>query len=390
MPSPLRAHAGLLAAGLAAALMSSCSKPAPQAPPAPEVTVAQSISKRIQDWDDFTGRLEAIETVEVRPRVSGYIDRVVFTEGKLVKRGDLLFEIDPRPYRADYDKAAAELGRTQTAQALSTTELARVQKLKDSGAVSQEELDERRASLAQAEANVAGAKAALDAAALNLGFTKVTSPIDGRVGRAEVTRGNLVTGGSTGGTLLTTLVSIDPVYLYFDADEQAYLHYQEMARAGTRPSSREVANPVQIGLANEDGWPHTGRMDFVDNQLNPATGTIRARAIVDNKDGRFTPGLFARVRLLGSGEYDAVLIEDRAVGTDQGQKFVFIVNGENKVEYRPVKLGRISDGLRIVRDGLKPGETVIVNGLQRVRPGVTVNPVDEAAAAAPSAPAAAN
>jgi RND family efflux transporter MFP subunit len=377
---------------LLALLLAACVKPSPQPPQAPEVTVARVQTKRIQDWDDFTGRLEAVESVEVRPRVSGYIDRVAFSEGSVVRRGDLLFEIDPRPYQADYDRAAAELVRMKTAQDLSGTELSRVQKLKDSGAVSQEEYDERKATLAQAEANVAGAKAALNSAALNLGFTKVISPIDGRVGRAEITRGNLVTGGSNGGTLLTTLVSIDPIYLYFDADEQAYLNYQQMDRAGTRRSSRDAKNPVQIGLANEPGWPHVGVMNFVDNQLNPATGTIRARAVLDNRDGSFTPGMFARVRLLGSGEYDATLIEDRAVGTDQSQKFVFVVNGENKVEYRPVKLGRLADGLRIVRDGLRPGENVIVNGVQRVRPGAVVNAKEEVPPAGPvaMAPASSN
>jgi len=345
------------------------------------------IQKRIKDWDDFTGRLEAVESVEVRPRVSGYIDKVAYVEGKSVKQGDLLFVIDPRPYKADHDRAAADLARLLTARDLSTTELQRVQKLQASGAVSQEELDERGSSLAQAEANVAGARAALETAALNLGFTRVTSPIDGRVGRAEVTRGNLVTGGNNGGTVLTTLVSVDPIYMYFDADEEAYLRYNQLAREGLRPSSRDAENPVQLGLANEEGWPHLGLMDFVDNQLNPTTGTIRARAVFDNKEGYFTPGMFARIRLLGSGEYEALLIEDRAVGTDQSQKFVFVVGADNKVEYRAVKLGRLVDGLRVVRDGVKAGETIIVNGLQRVRPGAPVTPTLETmgAAAAPAA-----
>lgn len=368
-------------------VLAACSKPPAEAPPPPAVTVAKVVQKRIKDWDDFTGRLEAVESVEVRPRVSGYIDKVAYIEGRSVKQGDLLFVIDPRPYKADHDRAAADLARLLTARDLSTTELARVQKLQASGAVSQEELDERRSSLAQAEANVAGARAALETAALNLGFTRVTSPIDGRVGRAEVTRGNLVTGGNNGGTVLTTLVSVDPIYMYFDADEEAYLRYNQLAREGSRPSSRDAENPVQLGLANEDGWPHLGLMDFVDNQLNPTTGTIRARAVFDNKEGYFTPGMFARIRLLGSGEYEALLIEDRAVGTDQSQKFVFVVGTDNKVEYRAVKLGRLVDGLRVVRDGLKAGETVIVNGLQRVRPGAPVTPTLEAmgAAAAPAA-----
>jgi RND family efflux transporter MFP subunit len=249
-----------------------------------------------------------------------------------------------------------------------------VQRLKDSGAVSEEELDERKSTVAADEANVAGAQAALETAALNLNFTRVTSPVDGRASRAEVTRGNLVTGGSNGGTLLSSVVSMDPIYLYFDADEQSYLRYTKMARDGQRPSSRDAANPVQVGLANEEGFPHPGTMDFVDNQLNPQTGTIRARAVLPNKDGVFTPGLFARVQLLGSGEYSAILIEDRAVNTDQSQKYVFVVGPNNQIEYRKVTLGRIVDGLRVVRDGLKAGEMVVVNGAQRVHPGVTVTP----------------
>ena len=207
-----------------------------------------------------------------------------------------------------------------------------------------------------------------------MNFTRVTSPIAGRVSRAEVTRGNLVTGGNNGGTLLTSVVSMDPIYLYFDGDEQAYLRYTKMARSGERPSSRDTANPVQVGLANEEGFPHPGTVDFVDNQLNPQTGTIRARAVLQNKDGQFTPGMFARVQLLGSGEYTAILIEDRAVNTDQNQKYVLLLGANNQIEYRKVKLGRVIDGLRVVREGLKPGDVIVVNGAQRVHPGITVTP----------------
>jgi multidrug efflux system membrane fusion protein len=356
-------------------VLASCGKSgAPQAPPPPQVSVAQVLEKRVKDWDEFTGRLQAPETVEIRPRVSGYIDKVAFTEGSQVKRGALLFIIDPRPYQADYDRAAADLKRNKTALDLGQIELTRVQRLKDSGAVSQEELDQRKSAVAQAEANVAGSQAALESAALNLNFTKVTSPIDGRVSRAEVTRGNLVTGGSNGGTLLTSVVSMDPIYLYFDGDEQTYLRYTQMAKNGERPSSRDSGNPVNVGLANEEGFPHPGKMDFVDNQLNPQTGTIRARAVLDNKDGVFTPGLFARVQLLGSGEYAAILIDDRAVNTDQSQKYVFVLGAENKIEYRKVTLGRVIDGLRVVREGLKAGDVIVVNGAQRVHPGVAVAP----------------
>jgi RND family efflux transporter MFP subunit len=351
-----------------------CSKASDPTPAPPEVMVAQVLSQKIIDWDEYTGRFQAIDTVEVRPRVSGYIDRVLFREGQAVKQGDTLVIIDPRPYQADFDRARANLALARSQRELAVLEADRVHKLKDSGAVSQEELDERLSALHQQEASVAGAQAALDSAALNLSFTTVKAPIDGETSRAEVTRGNLVTGGNNGGTLLTTIVSTDPIYVYFEGDENAYLHYQELARAGERPSSRRVANPVRVGLANEDGFPHEGHMDFVDNQLNVRTGTIRARAVLDNKKGLFTPGLFARVQLLGSSEHDAILIEDRAIGTDQTQSYVLVLGADNKVEYRPVQPGRALQGLRIVRKGLKPGEIVVVNGLLRVRPGSQVTP----------------
>jgi RND family efflux transporter MFP subunit len=366
----------LAATVASAALLAGCgpSGGAAQAPPPPQVSVAAVVEKRVKDWDEFTGRFQAVETVEIRPRVSGYIDKIAFKEGSLVKQGDLLFVIDPRPYQADYDRAAADLKRFKTALELARIESTRVERLRESGAVSQEELDERTSTVAQAEANVAGAQAALESAALNMGFTRVTSPVTGRVSRAEVTRGNLVTGGNNGGTLLSSVVSMDPIYLYFDSDEQAYLRYMQMARSGERTSPRDATSPVHIGLANEEGFPHAGTMDFVDNQLNPQTGTIRARAVFVNKDGLFTPGLFARVQLVGSDDYNAILIDDRAVNTDQSQKYVFLLGADNKVEYRKVKLGRVIDGLRIVREGLKPGDVIVVNGAQRVHPGLTVTP----------------
>lgn len=336
--------------------------------------MAKVVEKRIQEWDEYTGKLEAVETVEVRPRVSGYIDKVAFTEGALVKQGELLFIIDPRPYHAERDRAAAEVKRLKTAVDLAHIERERVQRLRTSGAVSQEELDERDSTVAQAEANYAGAGAALEVAELNLSFTRVTSPINGRVSRAIVTRGNLVTGGNNGGTLLTSVVSMDPIYLYFDGDEQAYLRYNELAREGDRKSSRDAPNPVRVGLANEDGFPHTGKMDFVDNQVNPQTGTIRARAVLSNPNGFFTPGMFAKVQLLGRNEYPALMIVDRAVNTDQNRKYVFVVGEGNKIEYRRVELGRVTEGLRVVRKGLKPGEVIVVDGAERIHPGVEVKP----------------
>src|SRR5580658_4018861 len=249
--------------GCVVAILAGCGKSGgPPAPPPPQVSVAQVIERRVKDWDEFTGRLQAVETVEIRPRVSGYIDKVAFTEGSQVKAGDLLFIIDPRPYRADYDRAAADVKRYKTALELARIELVRVQRLKDSGAVSEEELDERKSTVAQAEANVAGSEAALEAASLNLNFTRVTSPIDGRASRAEVTRGNLVTGGSNGGTLLSSVVSTDPIYLYFDADEQSFLRYAQMARdtprSDVKDGKSESGRPVNVGLANEEGFPHQG------------------------------------------------------------------------------------------------------------------------------------
>jgi len=374
MKAPLKRTTILLSMLGLLALNGCGNAPPPPAGP-PEVTVAKVITKRIRDWDEFTGRFQAVDTVEVRPRVSGYIDQVLFREGQSVKKDDVLIVIDPRPYQADYDRAKAGLELAKSQRELASLEAARVQKLKDSGAVSREELDERLSNLHQQEASVAAAKAALDNAALQLSFTKVRSPIDGRASRAEVTRGNLVTGGNNGGTLLTTVVSVDPIYVYFEGDENAYLRYNQLAREGSRPSSRDVKNPVRVGLANEEGFPHEGHMDFVDNQLDIHTGTIRGRAVLDNKEGIFTPGMFARIQLLGSGEYDAVLIEDRAVGTDQNQSFVLVLGADDKLEYRAIQPGRIIEGgMRIVRKGLKPGEAIVVSGLQRVRPGAQVKP----------------
>jgi RND family efflux transporter MFP subunit len=364
------------AALLVAVLVSGCrseATPAAQAP-APQVSVASALARNVTEWDEFTGRLEAVESVEVRPRVTGYIESVNFTEGSTVHKGDLLFVIDPRPYRAELSKAEAELARAVASAELAASDAARSEKLVDIKAVSREEYDERINASREAKANVAAARAAVDAAKLNLEFTRITAPIDGRVSKAIVTAGNLVTGGSNAATLLTTVVSLDPMYVTFEGDEQIYLKYNELSRRGERSSSRDAANPVLMGLANEDGYPHHGKMVFVDNQVDPRTGTIRARAAFENKDGYLTPGLFARVKLLGHNAYQAVLVDDRAIGTDQSQKFVYVVDADNKVAYRPVKVGRLTDGLRIVQQGLQAGETVVVNGMQRVRPGVVVAP----------------
>ena len=367
---------GLSAA--AAIALSACAdshaKAAAAAPPAPEVSVAEVVARDVTQWDEFTGRVEAVESVDVRPRVSGYIDQVNFAEGKEVHKGDVLFVIDQRPYRAELASAEALLARAKSEAELTKSQVARAERLLESHAISKEEYDQRVAASTQANANVRGADAALTTAKLNLEWTEVRSPIDGRAGRALITQGNLVN-TQPNATLLTTVVSLDPVYVYFQGDEQTYLRYNQMARDGSRPSSRDARNPVQVGLANEDGFPHQGYMDFVDNQVDAATGTIRARAVLDNHDRVFTPGLFARVKLLGSNKYSALLIDEKAVLTDQDRKYVYVLGADDKAERRDVKIGRTDGGLVVVSDGLKPGDRVIVNGVQKVFfPGMQVKP----------------
>ena len=335
-----------------------------QAPP--QVAVAQVLSRQVTDFDEFTGHFEAVERVEIRPRVSGYISSVSFTQGREVKKGDVLFIIDPRPYEAEFKKAKAELAQVRSQLALSKSERDRAVKLLDSHAISREEYDTRVAGTEQSAANVDAAEAAVDSAQLNLTFTRVTAPISGVVGRAEITEGNLV---SAGQTLLTTLVSQDPIYVTFEGDEQGYLRYMELAR-----KAREARHPVWVGLANEQGYPHEGAIVFVSNEIDAATGTARARGLLENHDRRFTPGMFARVKLPGSSTYRALLINDSSVGTDQSVKYVLRVGNDNRVEYRPVKLGPVVDGLRVVREGLSEGDVIVVNGLQRVRPGAPVAP----------------
>ncbi|KSW22280.1 MULTISPECIES: multidrug efflux RND transporter periplasmic adaptor subunit MexE [unclassified Pseudomonas] len=356
---------------LAAVLvLSACGKTqeAAQNMPAPKVSVAEVIEQPVNEWDEFTGRLEAPESVELRPRVSGYIDKVTFREGALVKKGDLLFQIDPRPFQAEVHRLEAQLAQARANQTRTANEAARGDRLRATNAISAELADARSAAATEARAQVAATQAELDNARLNLSFTQITAPIDGRVSRAEVTAGNLVNSGQS---LLTTLVSTDKVYAYFDADERVYLKYVAMARAGG-PDARG-STPVYLGLTGEDGFPHLGRLDFLDNQVNPKTGTIRGRAVFDNKDGLYTPGLYARIKLVGSGTYDAALIKDEAVGTDLGKKFVLVVGADRKVAYRAIELGPKLEGLRIVRSGLAKGDRIVVNGLQRVRPGAEVD-----------------
>ena len=358
-------------------ILAACTKTAAQQgpPPPPQVTVANVIERDVTEWDEFTGRLQAVDSVEVRPRVSGYVSAVHFTEGAMVRKGDLLFQIDPRPFQAEVDRLQAELTRARATVERANSELARAERLHNENAIANEERD-RRASFAQeSAAQVAAVEAALRAAQLNLEFTRVTAPINGRVSRAIVTEGNLVSSGPGQATLLTTVVSLDPVYAYFDADEQIYLKY--VGDADAKASALRSPKPIRMALANEDGFPHEGKLDFIDNQLDGATGTIRGRAVFRNTNGQLTPGLFVRLRLAGSGTYRGLLIQDRAVGTDLSKKFVYVVSPKHEIEYRPVTLGPIVDGLRVVRSGLKASEPVVVNGLQRIRPGVPVTPVPD-------------
>jgi membrane fusion protein, multidrug efflux system len=314
-----------------------------------------------------------VETVEVRARVNGYLDSTHFKEGAIVKKGDLLFVIDPRPYQADLDNAEAALKLARARLELAQNNQARAKKLLSARAISQEEADTRASDERVARATVEQSEASVQTAKLNVEFTRVTAPISGRISRKLVTEGNLINGG-TGGTLLTTIVSLDPIYCYAEADEQSFLKYTRLAREGKRPSSREVRNPAYLSLADETGFPHKGYIDFVDNRLDSNTGTITGRGVFTNPDLTLTPGLFARVRIPGSGKYKAILLPDEAIVSNQSQKYLFVVNDKNTVEQRSVKLGPIVGGLRIIREGIKPQDWVIVNGVQRARPGAIVDP----------------
>ncbi len=367
--------AALVSLGAVAALLffsgaghgHSRAKPAAANSALPEVTVAAVIHRPLHEWQEFSGRLQAVNTVEIRPRVSGYVDRVGFEDGARVKKGQLLFQIDPRPFQAEVDRLVAERSRSLSDLELAKANRARAERLISAHAVSRESYEQLVAAEASAQGALGSIDASLEEARLNRGFTEVRAPIDGHVSRAIITSGNLVTSAS----LLTTLVSDDPVYVYFDADEQTYLRYTKAQRDSGPTKS---ASAVYVGLVDEEGYPHPAALDFIDNQVDAATGTIRARAALQNPDGRYTPGLFARVRLVGGEDQNSVLIEDRAVGTDLSKKFVLTLTADNRIEYRLVELGPEIDGLRVVTRGLAPSDVVVVNGLQHVRPGQTVAP----------------
>ncbi len=339
----------------------------------PEVTVAKPIARRLKDWDEFTGRLTARERVEVYSRVSGYITKVSFKEGTEVKAGDLLFTIDPRPYQALVERAEAMLSQAKTAAELAGVEAKNAKALRQGQAISVEESERRIKSATGELAGVRGAEAALRTAKLDLEFTEIRAPISGRISDARVTEGNLVSGGTQNTTLLTTIVELDPIYCEIEADERSVLKYREMHKHGERVSALFARIPAEMALINEEGWPHQGEVDFVDNQLNPATGTIRTRAVFPNADRLMAPGFFAKVRIPGGGEYEGLLIRDSAVADDQGSSFVWVLDKEDKAVYRPITLGPLLDGLRVVRTGLKADERVVVLGLMSVRNGVKVN-----------------
>lgn len=361
---------------LTALVLSACSDSAKQqaAPAPPTVTVAPPTQRTVTDWDEFVGRFEAIRQVQVRARVGGFVDSIHFKDGAMVKTGDLLYVIDPRPYEAIVLQAQGQLSDAKAKQDLAERELSRATELSRTQAVSDSVVDQRRQQLQAAQAAVLQADGVLKRAALDVEFTKVTAPIDGRISRHLVTIGNLVQGGENGSTILTSIVSMDPIYIYFDMDEATYLKNNRLWFEGRRPSSRDTPNPVHIALSGESKPSREGKMDFLDNRLDIATGTLRGRAIVQNTDLSILPGQFARVRVLGSAPYEALLLPDAAITNDQSRKVVLVVNKDDVVEMRPVVLGPLDDGLRVVREGLKRDDRVIVDGLQRARIGAKVAP----------------
>ncbi|MGV7212763.1 efflux RND transporter periplasmic adaptor subunit [Bradyrhizobium sp. UFLA05-112] len=361
----------------AAGLLVGCDKPASQAaaPPAPSVTIAQPVKRTVTDWEEFTGRFEAVEEVQVRPRVGGFVTSVEFQDGAIVHAGDLLYVIDSRPFEAAAEQADGQLSDARAKVELAKRELDRGLNLVQTSAVSEQVVDQRRQALQAAHAAEMQAEGALKAAKLNIEFTHVAAPLTGRVSRHLVSPGNLVQGSDTGtSTLLTSIVSLDPIYIYFDMDEATYIKNSKLWFEGKRPSSRDTPNPVQVTLAGETKPSHDGTINFLDNRLDVSTGTLRSRAVIQNTDLSILPGQFGRVRLIGSAPYEALLIPDVAVATDQSRKIVFVVKPDDTVEARPVTLGPLDEGLRVIREGLKADDRVIVDGIQRARVGAKVNP----------------
>jgi RND family efflux transporter MFP subunit len=367
--------------------------PAPSGAPAPAptpVTISYPVEREVTDYADFTGRTAAVDAVDVRARVWGYLDKVNFREGALVKKGDVLFEIDPRTYQAALQQAEGNLASMEARLKRLDADFGRAEQLVGKGAMSREERDRIAGDRGETAASIRALQAAVGRARLDLAFTKVTAPVSGRVSRYNVTVGNLVqSGDQAGGTVLTTIVSVDPVYVYFDVDERTVLRVRQLIREGRAKSARETEWPVSLGLSAEEGYPHQGTINFVDNQVNPRTGTLRVRGVFPNGDEAISPGFFARVRVPVGFPRKALLVTDRAIDNDQGQKILYVVNDNNEVASRPIRVGALHDGLRAIEDGLRPGERVIVTGLQQVRPGVAVEPklVDMPVAPAARGPA---
>ena len=365
---------------IALALLAGCHRGADQKPPPPPtVTVATIEKQEIVEWEEFTGRIEPVETVEVRPRVSGYIQKVEFQSGQMVKKGDVLVQIDPRWHQADFDRRHAETEQAKVRLENARREAERVVQLLANKAISTEEADARQSRHQEAKAALLAAEAALDSARLDLEYTQVRSPINGRVSRALLTEGNYVNGVAGAATLLTTIVSVDQVYVYADIDENSLLRFNRLAAARRLETNGDGNIPIELQLADEEDFPHSGTLESFDNRLNADTGSILLRAVFANNDGRIVPGLFARIRMPLSERHAALLVDERAIGTDQAQKFVLSLSPTNTVEYRPVKLGPLLGGKRIVRSGLESQERIVVNGLARVRPGMPVSPQEAVA-----------
>ena len=362
--------------GLAALVLASCGEKqqaqAPGAAPPPSVSVANPVEKKVVEWDEYTGRFEPTDTVEVRARISGVLNEVKFTDGAVVKKGDLLFVIDPRPFQRVLDRDRAALQGAKVQVEFTQKDLERARPLMANSTISQQVFDQRNQAVKTAEANVLSAEASVRSAELDVEFTQIRAPITGRISRKLISEGNFITGGSGSGTLLTTIVSTDPIYFYFDISEADFLKYKRLLEQGKRPSSRETANPIEVGLQGDTGFPIKGQMNFVDNRIDSATGSLRERATFQNPNGNLLPGLFARARVIGSGEYTAILLPDAAIATDQSNRFVFVVADDGAVSAKPVTLGPIIDGLRVIRTGVTPTDWVIVNGVQRARKGIKV------------------
>ncbi|HZJ16298.1 MAG TPA: efflux RND transporter periplasmic adaptor subunit [Chthoniobacteraceae bacterium] len=370
---------GVLAGAILVFGFGACKKaPPPEQGPLP-VNVITAVEKEVQEWDEFTGRIEAVESVEIRPRVSGYIDEIKFKAGAIVRKGDLLFVIDPRPYQADFDRATAQLEQAQAQLKLAEIELNRAKELRLTKVIAPTEFDQKAATAQQASAAVRAAEAAKSSAKLSLEFTQIRSPIEGRVSDERVTVGNLVQPGPGAESVLTTVVSIDPIYVKVDADENLVLKYVKLNEEGKRTTAREAKVAAFVELGNETGYPHEGYIDFVDNRMDPGTGTMRARVVLKTWNPLITPGFFVRVRSAGATPYRAALIDDKVINSQQGVKYAFVVKPDNTIERRNLETGTIFEGKRIVKSGLKDGDKVVSTRLQLVRPGMEVKPVQEEA-----------